>query len=108
MEKEIVIAKSDEGIEVYKIQGGEVFILTPLGEWSDQHSRTIAGVKLIEIQKDEETKANAHLIAAAPELYEACKGAIAALSQHRTFQSDINAAKAFLQQALAKAEGKEV
>ena len=37
-------------------------------------------------------------------LVEACKGAIAALSQNKTFPEDINAAKAFLNNALKQAE----
>lgn len=57
-------------------------------------------------QSEKATKANATLIAAAPELLIACKGAIAALSQHKTFPADIDAAKSFLTDAIAKAEGR--
>jgi hypothetical protein len=46
---------------------------------------------------------NAALIAAAPELLTAAKGALAALSQSKTFPADIEAAKAFLRDAIAKA-----
>ena len=49
----------------------------------------------------------AALIAAAPELLEACKAAIAALSQNKIFPADIKAAKKFLNNAIAKAEGKQ-
>ena len=42
-----------------------------------------------------------------PELLEACKGAIAALSQHKTYPADIAAAKLILASAIAKTEGKE-
>ena len=41
----------------------------------------------------------------APDLLEAAKGALAALSQNATFPSDIDAAKAFLSAAIAKATG---
>lgn len=50
--------------------------------------------------------ADAHLIAAAPELLEAAKGAVAALSQAKTFKVDIETAKTFLLRAIAKAEGR--
>ena len=48
----------------------------------------------------------ARLIAAAPELLEAAKGALAALTQNKTFPADIAAAKSFLQTSIAKAEGR--
>ena len=48
---------------------------------------------------------DSQLIAAAPELLEACKGAIAALSQNKTFQADIDCAKSYLKYAINKAEG---
>ena len=51
-------------------------------------------------------KKDMDLIAAAPELLEACKAAIAALSQNKIFPADIKAAKKFLNNAIAKAEGK--
>ncbi len=40
------------------------------------------------------------------ELLEALKAAIAALSQNKIFPADIKAAKKFLNNAIAKAEGK--
>ena len=49
--------------------------------------------------------AGARLIAAAPEMLEALKGALAALSQNKTFPADIDAAKSFIAGAIAKAEG---
>ena len=52
-------------------------------------------------------KKDMDLIAAAPELLEACKAAIAALSQNKIFPADIKAAKKFLNNAIAKAEGKQ-
>lgn len=55
---------------------------------------------------DKEMQYNARLIAAAPELLVAAKGALAALTQNKTFPADIAAAKSFLQTAIAKAEGK--
>jgi len=55
----------------------------------------------------EEDAANARLIAAAPDLLGACKGAIAALAQNKTYPADIDAAKSFLSGAIAKAEGRE-
>jgi len=51
-----------------------------------------------------EREANARLIAAAPELLEAAKGALAALTQHATFPADVAAARSFLAAAIAKAE----
>ena len=53
----------------------------------------------------EEGEANAKLIASSPELLEACKGAMAALSQNKIFPADIAAAKRFLYSVIAKAEG---
>ena len=46
----------------------------------------------------------ASLIANNRRLVKACKGAIAALSQHRTYVSDIKAAKTFLEQAIKQTE----
>jgi fructose-1,6-bisphosphatase/inositol monophosphatase family enzyme len=46
------------------------------------------------------------LEAAAPEMLVAAKGALAALTQNKTFPADIAAAKSFLQTAIAKAEGR--
>ena len=40
------------------------------------------------------------------DLLEACKGAIAAMSQNKTYPADTRAAKTFLQSAINKAEGK--
>ena len=54
-----------------------------------------------------ETEANSKLIASSPELLAACKGAIAALSQNKTFPADIKAAKEFLQNAINKVEGRD-
>lgn len=48
---------------------------------------------------------NASLVEAAPTLLEACKGAIAALSQNKTYPVDIKIAKSFLSDAIAKAKG---
>lgn len=50
---------------------------------------------------------NSLLIAAALELLEACKGAVAALTQNKTYPIDIEVAKQFLSNAIAKAEGRE-
>jgi hypothetical protein len=55
---------------------------------------------------EDEATANARLILACPELLEACKGAIAALSQNKTFPADIDAAKQMLSYAIAKAENR--
>ena len=49
-------------------------------------------------------EANARLIAAAPGLLIAAKGALAALSQNATFPADIEAARIFLMRAIAEAE----
>ena len=47
--------------------------------------------------------ANACLIAAAPDLLVACKGAIAALTQNKTHQADIDAAVTWLKRAVEAA-----
>jgi len=49
---------------------------------------------------------NAALIAAAPDMYEAAKAALAALSQNVVFPADIAAAKKWLSDAITKAEGR--
>jgi hypothetical protein len=50
-----------------------------------------------------EDAANAKLIAAAPDLLIAAKGAIAALSQNKTFPADVEVAKSILRDAIKKA-----
>jgi hypothetical protein len=55
--------------------------------------------------EDDEREANARLIAAAPELLENAQAALAALEQPKTYPADIEAAKAFLRSAIAKATG---
>ena len=67
----------------------------------DENKKRICTVK-----NGENDNEMAALIAAAPELLEACKAAIAALSQNKIFPADIKAAKKFLNNAIAKAEGK--
>ena len=47
------------------------------------------------------------ILESAPELLETCKGAIAALTQNKTYPIDIEVAKQFLSNAIAKAEGRE-
>jgi hypothetical protein len=47
--------------------------------------------------------ADAKLIAAAPDLLENAKAALAALEQHKTFPADVEAAKLYLRAAIAKA-----
>jgi hypothetical protein len=49
--------------------------------------------------------ANAQLIAAAPDLLKACTGALAALSQNKTFPADVEYAIWCLSHAIAKSEG---
>lgn len=49
--------------------------------------------------------ANARLIAAAPELFEALKGALAALTQPATFPADVECARVYLRTAIVKVEG---
>lgn len=55
---------------------------------------------------DDEVAANARLIAAAPDLLAALKGALAALEQPKTFPVDVDVAKKWMRAAIAKAEGK--
>lgn len=55
--------------------------------------------------RQDERFANARLIAAAPELLAAAQAAIAALSQNAVFPADIAAAKKWLGDAIAKANG---
>lgn len=50
--------------------------------------------------------ADCKLIAASPDLLAACKAALAALSQPMTYPADIAAAKKWLADAAAKAEGR--
>jgi len=54
----------------------------------------------------ENQRDNARLIAAAPDLLTACKGALAALSQSKTFPADVEYAIWCLSHAIAKAEGR--
>ena len=46
------------------------------------------------------------LMVSAPELLVMAKAALAALTQNKTFQADIDAAKEWLSAAIAKAEGR--
>ena len=50
--------------------------------------------------------ADCKLIASAPDLLAACKAALAAISQPMTYPADIAAAKKWLTDAVAKAEGR--
>lgn len=53
--------------------------------------------------ESEEAKANARLIAAAPDLLAACKSALAALTQNKTYPADIKLAVGNLSLAIDKA-----
>ncbi len=53
-----------------------------------------------------EAKANAHLIAAAPEMYEACKIALEFFVAYDIHNKGISGLSLQLREALAKAEGK--
>lgn len=68
----------------------------------NQYGKNICKVNTDFIDQEEK----ARLIAAAPELLAALKAAIAALSQNKIFPADIKAAKKFLNNAIANAEGK--
>lgn len=72
----------------------------------DENHRII-GEAYHQVERDEyrPAKENAQLWAAAPDLLTACKGALAALSQESTYPADIQAAKTWLANAIAKAEG---
>ena len=63
-----------------------------------------AGGKAEQQEQIEIARANARLIAASPTMLTLCKGALAALSQNKTFPGDIDVAKAFLADAIAAAE----
>lgn len=52
----------------------------------------------------DENRANAHAIAAIPRLLEAARCAVAALTQHKTYQADIDLAVSALRTALDTAE----
>ena len=52
----------------------------------------------------EEKKEAAKVLLAAPVLLEACKGALAALTQNKTYPADIALAKLMLVDAISKAE----
>ncbi|MCP4541183.1 MAG: hypothetical protein GY832_28955 [Chloroflexi bacterium] len=67
----------------------------------------IIGEAISEVGPDEyaPAKENAQLWANAPNLLEACRGALAALSQNATYPADIEAAKTWLTDAIAKVEG---
>ena len=54
----------------------------------------------------EAEEANAHLIAAAPEIYEALKRLMEALEEHGSVHNDVRIAYNLTKPALAKAEGK--
>lgn len=47
---------------------------------------------------------NARLAAAAPEMLDALKGILAALTQPKTFPADVEAARVYARAAIAKAE----
>jgi len=62
--------------------------------------------KMADSRTSEETKANAHLIASAPELLEACKRVLQAISGARNGARPAIDECRNLEQAIAKAEGK--
>lgn len=77
---------------------------------NDKQIRTIAVI--LKYASKEECKANARLIAAAPELLEACKKALNNLRKQRVFATPTKAVEFMaqekeLEQSIAKAEGKE-
>ena len=72
---------------------------------SETHLERIAETSSLGLDADTE-ESNARLIAAAPDLLAACKGALAALSQSKTFPADVEYAIWCLSHAIAKAEGR--
>lgn len=80
------------------------------GQYGDKGIEIVAGDKLLAVafhsgREFDETMSNARLIAAAPEMYEACLSALGALSTVEP-TNIINVAVKSLKQALAKAEGR--
>ncbi len=88
------------------------------GEWKATDWVMIKGERFYDIETDEEViatgviEANAHLIAAAPDMYEALKEGIEELltceqeAQTEEQQSRIESTRHIIEEALAKAEGK--
>jgi hypothetical protein len=92
------------GIETAWNSGPMIKANSDLNRPDITHARTIARVTKAGFAYTS-TEANARLIAAAPELLEASRAALAALSQPSTFPADVDAAKTWLRDAIRKAEG---
>lgn len=74
----------------------------------DTETREVAKILVYPVYPDNEARANAHLIASAPLLYEACKSALSAFELARTDRDVLYPMKIRIEQALARADGKEV
>ena len=59
-----------------------------------------------EHRSEEETEANAHLIAAAPEMYEACKTALTVTGGSKNWDGLTHGFLVEIEKAVAKAEGR--
>lgn len=79
-----------------------IYISPVGGKFKD---RTVADIGFWRDFPEEEVHANAHLIAAAPEMYEALKAASNLLNGY-TSANDNESLKTAIKQAIAKAEGK--
>ena len=71
------------------------------GNKNDSHDSIITAKTNFVMEGEIYHKADAILMAAAPTLLEACKAAMAALSQTATFPADVEAAKRFLSAAIS-------
>jgi len=84
--------------------------VTPIQTVVNARTRVCIGAVTIDGRPQKELTANAHLIAAAPDLYEACKTAEQELEQRYGANEGSavdRAALKIIKTAIAKAEGKE-
>ena len=76
-------------------------------EGNDRERRVIARMEPFDLNKMAERDANARLIAAAPDLLDACKAILTLLEQGQADTLTLEHDGAYLRESIAKAEGRQ-